>query len=75
MQGYFLQYSGSGFSKHPENKKQDIPFLKILLSTSYREIFSIEQYQCGDVFAVFRIRIQLAPRKGNARYSMFEDSA
>jgi hypothetical protein len=29
----------------------------------------------GIFFAVFRIRIQLAPRKGNARYSMFKDSA
>ncbi len=29
---------------------KDIPFLKILLSTSYREIFSFEQYECGVLF-------------------------
>jgi hypothetical protein len=35
----------------PKKRKcEDIPCLKILLSTSYREIFSIEKYECGDFF-------------------------
>jgi hypothetical protein len=41
---------------------QDIPCLKILLSTSstsYREIFRIEQFECRDFFEVFRIRIRI----------------